>query len=107
RAVRDRLDRRAYPALVERPAAPRLPDRGDPDLRRAARRGGGPVAGGALLLAGGADRPRARRGRAGSVAAAPDDRGELLARDPLRAVRRADRPADVAGAARPDGARGA
>ena len=36
-AVRDRLDRRAHADLVERPAAPRLPDGGDPDLRRAAR----------------------------------------------------------------------
>ena len=30
-----RLDRRAHPALVERAAAPRLPDRRDPHLRRA------------------------------------------------------------------------
>ena len=33
----DGLDRRAHAALVERPAAPRLPDGRDPDLRRAAR----------------------------------------------------------------------
>ena len=33
----DGLDRRAHAALVERPPAPRLPDRRDPDLRRAAR----------------------------------------------------------------------
>ncbi len=31
-----RLDHRAHPALVERAAAPRLPDRRDPDLRRPA-----------------------------------------------------------------------
>ena len=35
--LRHRLDRRAHPALVERPPAPRLPDGRDPDLRRAAR----------------------------------------------------------------------
>ena len=42
----------------------------------------------------------ARRGRAAARPAAPPDRGELLARDPLRAVRRADRPGDTARAAR-------
>ena len=35
--LRDALDRRAHAALVERPAAPRVPDGRDPDLRRAAR----------------------------------------------------------------------
>ena len=34
-----RVDRRAHPALVERPAASRLPHRRDPDLRRASRVG--------------------------------------------------------------------
>ena len=33
----DPVDHRAHPALVERPAASRLPDRRDQDLRRAAR----------------------------------------------------------------------
>ena len=33
-ALRDRVDRRAHAALVERAAASRLPDRGDQDLRR-------------------------------------------------------------------------
>ena len=46
-ALRDRLDRRAHAALVERPPAPRLPDRRDPDLRRAARPRRGASAGGA------------------------------------------------------------
>ena len=32
--LRDRLDRRAHADLVERPAAPRVPDGRDPDLRR-------------------------------------------------------------------------
>ena len=41
----------------------------------------------------GADRARGRRGRAAGGPAAPLDRGEPLARDPLRALRRADRPA--------------
>ena len=58
-----------------------------PDARR------GAVARGALLLARRPHRPRARRGRAGAAAAAPHDRGEPLARHPLRALRRADRPA--------------
>ena len=38
------------------------------------------------------DRARARRGRAAARPAAPADRGEHLARDPLRALGRADRP---------------
>ena len=42
---------------------------------------------GVLLRARRADRPRGRRGRAAAGAAAADDRGELLARDPLRALR--------------------
>ena len=39
-----------------------------------------------------AHRARRRRGRAAAVVPAPADRGEPLARDPLRALRRADRP---------------
>ena len=35
--LRDRVDRRAHADLVERPAAPRVPDGRDPHLRRAAR----------------------------------------------------------------------
>ena len=62
--LRDRLDHRAHAGLVERPAAPRLPDRRVPHLRRAARHRRGAVARGADLLAHGAARARARRGRA-------------------------------------------
>ncbi len=47
----DALDRRAHAALVERPAAPRLSDGRDPDLRRAARPRRGPEPRGARLLA--------------------------------------------------------
>ena len=71
-ALRDRLDRRAHAALVERPPAPRLPDRRDPDLRRPARAGRGPCADRVRLRAHRADRfarwtrasrcPRRRRG---------------------------------------------
>ena len=42
--LRDAVDRRAHPAVVEHPAALRVSDRRDPDLRRAARHRGGPVA---------------------------------------------------------------
>ena len=45
-----------------------------------------------LLRARRADRPRGRRGRAAAAAAAADDRGEPLARDPLRPLRDAARP---------------
>ncbi len=71
--------------------APRLPDRRDPDLRRAARAGRGPLAGRPRLRADRPDRPGGRRGRAASGPPAPTDRGEPLARDPLGAVRRAHR----------------
>ena len=45
--LRDGFDRRAHAALVERPTASRVPDRRDPDLRRAARPRRGPVPRGA------------------------------------------------------------
>ena len=67
---------------------------GQPDARRGAGRSS------ALIYAlAGADRARARRGRAAAGPSAPADRGEPLARDPLRALRRADRPRDGRGAA--------
>ena len=90
--LRDRLDHRAHAALVERPAAPRLPDRRDPDLRRAARSRRGAGARGARVRARGAARARDRRGRAAGRPAAPADRGEPVACDPLRALRRVHRP---------------
>ena len=68
------------------------------DARARPRRGA--VARGAHLHARRAARARARRGRAGRAAAEPPDRGEPLARDPLRALRRADRPHDRRRAAR-------
>ena len=85
--LRDRLGHRAHAALVERPAAPRVPDGRDPDLRRAARPRGGAGAGRARHRARRADRTRLRRGRAARRPAAPADRGEHVARDPLRASR--------------------
>ena len=70
--LRDRLDHRAHAGLVERPAAPRLPDRRDPHLRRAAGRRRGAVARGADLLrssrgsrARSTRASRCRRGRTG------------------------------------------
>ena len=80
--LRDGLGHRAHADLVERAAASRLPDGRDPDLRRAARAERSTFARRALLLARGAHRPRARRGRAAAVLAAPAARGEPLARDP-------------------------
>ena len=91
--VRHGLHPRAHGDVVVGAPAPRLPDGRDPDLRRAAAPGGGDLAGGARVLADGADRPRARRGRGAAPPATPRDRGELLARDPLGAVGRDDRPA--------------
>ena len=85
------LDHRAHPALVERPAASRLPDGRDPDLRRPARPRRGAVARGARLRARRPLRARPRRGRAAAEPAAPAARGEHVARDPLRALGRADR----------------
>ena len=82
---------RAHAALVERPAAPRLPDRRDPHLRRAARPRRGAVARRLRRLARRSHRARPRRGRAAAGPAAPPDRGEPLARDPPRPLRRADR----------------
>ena len=89
--LRDRLDHRAHADLVERAPAPRLPDGGDPDLRRAARPRRVALARGAQLRAGRADRARARRGRAAARAAAPAARGEHVAGDPVRPLGRADR----------------
>ena len=86
-----RLDHRAHADLVERAPAPRLPDRRDPDLRRPARPRRGAVPRRALLRAGRALRARVRRGRAAARPAAPPARGEPVARDPLRPLRRAAR----------------
>ena len=67
---------------------------GQPDARRGA--GRSPRSCYALTAP---DRPRARRGRAAARPPAPAARGELLARDPLRPLRRADRPRRGRGAA--------
>ena len=90
--LRDRLGGRADPALVERAPAPPVPDGRDPDLRRAARHRGGAGVDRAHGRAHGAVRARARRGRAAPRPPAPADRGEHLAGDPVRPLRRADRP---------------
>ena len=90
--LRDRLGHRAHADLVERPPAPGVPDGRDPHLRRAAGPRGRAGAGRVRRLARGSDRARLRRGRAARRPAAPADRGEHLARDPLRALGRADRP---------------
>ncbi len=79
-------------ALVERTPTPRLSDRRDPDLRRAADAGGGAVALGAHVRAHGEDRTGAGRGRAAPRPSSTPDRGKLLACDPLRALGGADRP---------------
>ena len=63
-----------------------------PLLRRAAGPRRGPVAHGADGLAHRPLRESARRRRAAPGAPTPPDRGEHLARDPQRALRRADRP---------------
>ena len=60
--LRDGLDHRAHPAVVERPAAPRLPDGRDPDLRRPARPRRGAGARGARRVARRPDRACPRRG---------------------------------------------
>ena len=62
--LRHGLDHGAHAALVERAAAPRVPDGRDPDLRRPARPRRVAVARGAVRGADGAHRPRDRRGRA-------------------------------------------
>ena len=87
--LRDGLDHRAHAALVERPAAPRVPDGRDPHRRRAARPGRGSGAGGVRDLARRADRACPRRGRAARRPAAPADRGEHVARDPVGSLGRA------------------
>ena len=105
--LRHGLDHRAHPALVERSAASRVPDRRDPHLRRPARSRRVAVARGALRRADGPHRARHRRGRADRRPAAPPDRGEHVARDPLRALGRADRPRARRRAARPRAPRAA
>ena len=86
------LDRRAHPALVERAAAPLLRHGRDADLRRPDERRGLDRAGGADHGLRGPGGARPRRGRAVRGSAGAPDRGELLAGDPLRARRQADRP---------------
>ena len=83
---------RAHAALVERPAAPRLPDGRDPDLRRAAR----PRRGAVRSPRSPTRSPPAAPGRYDEGEPLPDlpqpaARGEPVAGDPLRALRRADR----------------
>ncbi len=68
--LRDRLDRRAHADLVERAAAPHVPDRRDPDLRRAARHRGGALARGALRTRS----PRASRARSTRASRCPSCR---------------------------------
>ncbi len=101
--VVDGLDPRAHRDLVERAAAPGVPDRRDADLRRPARvrRGGG-----ARRADGGAAPPdfarMLRRGPARYPTYAPAAaRGEPVAGDPLGHVRRADRPGRRPGRCRP------
>ena len=69
-----------------------VPHRRAPLLRRAAGPRRGAVARGAHGLAHRPLRAGARRGRAAAGAPAPADRGEHVARDPQRALGRADRP---------------
>src|SRR4029078_3789375 len=78
--------RRPRAAVVERPPPPRLSDRRDPDLRRAARPGRVAFARRALLRAGGPGSARDRRAGAAAGLPAPPDRGEPLACDPLWAL---------------------
>ena len=85
---RTELGRRGDAALVERPPAPRLRHRRGADLRRADPRRRVVQPGGADDGLRRPDRDRLRRARlrGGSRAAAPArDRGEPVARDPLRA----------------------
>ena len=88
----DALDRRAHPDLVERAPAPRVRDGRDADHGRAVLRGRVDGAAGARDGLCRAGRARLRRRPARPGAAQPADRGELLARDPPRARRQADRP---------------
>ena len=86
------LDRGAHPALVERPAPSRVRHRGGPHLRRADHGRGLQRAGGPDRGLGGPGGHRVRRGSALRAAGRAPDRGELLAGDPPRAGRQADRP---------------
>jgi hypothetical protein len=89
--LRDGLDRGTHTAVVERASAPRVSDGRGPDLRRPAGPRRRTVARGADLRARRAVRTRAGRRRAVAVAAAPPDRGELVAGDPLRPLGHPDR----------------
>ena len=86
------LDRRAHAALVERAPAPHLRDRRGADLRRPVERRGVDRAGRAGHRLRGPGRRSTTTRASARAAAGPADRGELLARDPLRARRQADRP---------------
>ena len=88
--LRDRLGHRAHAALVERPPAPRASRRSRSASATGSRTSPRRSALAAFAdVARRADRARARRGRAARRPAAPADRGEHLARDPLRPLRRA------------------
>ena len=87
-----RAQSRSTRRLVEGPAAPRVPDRRDPDLRRSA--GGRRVAGPRRPCR--VSRPRGSRVRTTRACPSPPcppsvHRGERLESDPLRPVRRAHR----------------
>ena len=90
------LDRRVHAGVVVGPPALQLRHRRGAHLRRAGDRAGvrrARLADGRVHRAGGA---RRRRGRAVRRSRAAADRGEHVARDPLRARRPADRPAERA-----------
>ena len=91
-ALRDRLDRRAHADLVERAPAPRLSDGRDPHLRRAARPRRVARARGLQLRPHRPDRASGGRRRAAPGPDPAADRGEHVARDPLRALGRPLRP---------------
>ena len=105
--VRTGLDRGVHPAVVVGAAAPRVRHRRGADLRRADDRGRGRRAGGADRRVRAPGRRRGRRGRDAAGPARAADRGEHVARDPLRARREAARPRGAArrGVPRGGGAR--
>ena len=92
--IATRLDRRADPDLVERAAAPLVRHRRAAHLRRADERAPTRPRSQALIDRLRSPRRRSTRTRACRSTTRPPrlDRGELLARDPLRARRQADRP---------------